>query len=447
MTLAATTNKIKSFLIEHPKMTSLGFSLLMPTLILEATNLTEAITHTGVSNLGAGFIVVGMFATFIVGILNLVLEASDDTSFIKNRLKKSLGKAVDSSVEKYNTKVFDLKNNDLFPQEQKHLKENLENLANFVKKVLLEDSAYYYEDIFYKIDGLKDSKKEESQNQWHYYKNFICKNFTGLPIISKSIKAHINQDKLVTLFELMDNKLTQTDLNYFEKIIKNKKGDLPHSIVEMLRHGPVEFFNQFSPKLKKAVLDNIDFSDSRYKELTAEYKKEQSLEVKKEEKVQLPSFFTNKKEEKKVMFENTPISNYLSYIKKDNFEQYQKKNTQIETVLSLKGAILETLAENENNATFIQEELFLKNDIDKIFTHMTDELKLFKKIEKIEKAKGVSQEVLKDKKNQLLESHQDLINSLADKVLNISNKIQEGLTQDLSAKQEVNRKFLSQKLG
>ena len=121
MTLAATTNKIKSFLIEHPKMTSLGFSLLMPTLILEATNLTEAITHTGVSNLGAGFIVVGMFATFIVGILNLVLEASDDTSFIKNRLKKSLGKAVDSSVEKYNTKVFDLKNNDLFPQEQKHL--------------------------------------------------------------------------------------------------------------------------------------------------------------------------------------------------------------------------------------------------------------------------------------------------------------------------------------
>ena len=78
---------------------------------------------------------------------------------------------------------------------------------------------------------------------------------------------------------------------------------------------------------------------------------------------------------------------------------------------------------------------------------MTDELKLFKKIEKIEKAKGVSQEVLKDKKNQLLESHQDLINSLADKVLNISNKIQEGLTQDLSAKQEVNRKFLSQKLG
>lgn len=445
MSFTNQSNKFKSFLIKYPKMASLGFTLIAPTLILETVKFGEHITNTGLSNLGVGITFTAMILSFGTGVVNLFLEATEDESFLKNKLKKSITNSLCNAMDRYNQKVFNLDKNEAFPFEQKNLRDNLSELVSLFDSLINEKSIYWKKSILLDLKNIKENKSESSQKEWNYYKNFVMEYMSGLQIFSDR-SSDLGQSVHEVLFDLFDNKLSHQDKKYLEeKIVKNKCNDLSNSIQDWLQAKDNILFKQLGKNAQKSIVDNMKLSQKKHDELLEIYGKAKK-KVKNISNTKEKIVFEHEKKQEDIVFESDATNNYLNYIKKENINiNFKQLSHQINTILNVQQATLSIL--DENNPAFIQEQLFLKNDIDKIFLHISEEIKLFNKIEKLERAKGKSELQLVEKKQELFDSHQVLINSLSEKVLDISNKIHDNLIQDLSSKQEVNKKFLSQKLG
>lgn len=438
------SNKIKNFVFKYPKMSSLGFSLLTPALIIGSVNGFKLLTHVEhLSSIGSNIAVTMVIGSFLAGMINLLgeglyaMDNDGDRAPLKNIMKKSIKKNLESSMHKYNNKVFQLDKDDVIPYNQKELTYQLKNLVNFIYNSVYDD-GYANQSDLNELRNLSISKKEIDQKKWKYYKNFALEYLEGFPIVSNAITNKMDSENVLFLFELMDKKLTQEDKKELSKI-KNKN----YAYFDMIENGPIEFFSQLPSSLKKQILNESSLSKDRHNELNQKYKENKNLAKNQEKKEDV--FFETKKETF-VNYETPETNKYLNYLKEKEFEQnYHTNAKQIKMILNVKEAALAILL--ENNISLIEEELFLKNDIDKFFIHLSDELKLFNKIERIERAKGKSEEELTEKKHELLNNHSEIIHQLAQKVLNVSDTIENKLTQDLESKKEVNRQFLSQKLG
>jgi hypothetical protein len=440
------SNKIKGFVLKYPKMSSLGFALITPTVIVGSVNAFKLLTHMEhIGTIASNIAMTMICASFIGGFINILSEAisgmdgNDAYTPLKNLMRKSIKKNLNESIQKYNKKVFQLDKDDVIPYEQKNLTYHLNELTELFHKTIYTNE-YIEESSLNELRELSKNKDEVSQKKWNYYKNFAKEYLVSFPIISSAINGNIRNENVALLFELMDKKLTNED----RKILNGKKDNRNRSYNYMLEYGNVEFFNQLPNSLKKYILNDTHLSKDRHNELNKQYNEARSINNKNIEKKE-DVFFENKKENF-INYETNESNKYLAYLKEEGYENHFKNNSnKIKMILNIKEATLAILS--ENNISLIEEELFLKSDIDKFFLHLADEVKLFNKIERIERAKGKSETDLSEKKHELLNNHAQIIDQLAQKVLEVSNTIENKLTQDLESKKEVNRQFLSQKLG
>lgn len=427
---------------------SLGFTVLSTYSALKVLGYADAAHSTSLIGLGIGLAFVAMSNGF-----NLItgVSISQTKSFFEwggfKLLNKQLKKAQQELVP-FKGKALTFEQN----KENKVIEQFIATM--YITSASLSNWSFFNfidkrtkEQVCLTLDDLKDKS--------HIYLPFYEKHFRSSFVLLKNLIRAITDDKtdypskiFLALWPAHKNTFTQGETQYLEKHLDFKK------IKKLDLFKNPYLFKALSFKLQENILvsaQKMGMDKINYEKLLTIHQEHaffnKNQNTTNEEKI-VDSLATNQVLEQEKALNRDVVINPKSQQKLDTFEKrlnfvYQNEKAIVDSISQLllaKEKLSFILEHSDEKQLYIEAKLFLDNDVDKVIKSFNEEILILMKM-KINEHPQFEQF-----KENILDSINERVHIVKSKMLEVNQRLNEVMEQDLVATMQVNQTVLRAKM-